>query len=34
MLIDRIRWVDGWPVIDDDGTPSSTARRMPEIAAP
>jgi arabinan endo-1,5-alpha-L-arabinosidase len=31
MLIDRIRWVDGWPVVNDVGAPSSDARRRPVI---
>jgi arabinan endo-1,5-alpha-L-arabinosidase len=31
MLIDRIRWVDGWPVVNDVGTPSSEPRRRPAI---
>jgi arabinan endo-1,5-alpha-L-arabinosidase len=31
MLIDRIRWVEGWPVIDDDGVPSSDPRRRPVV---
>jgi arabinan endo-1,5-alpha-L-arabinosidase len=31
MLVDRIRWVDGWPVVDDAGMPSSDPRRAPTI---
>ena len=34
MLIDRIRWVDAWPVVNDIGTPSSEPRRSPVIDAP
>ncbi|HYF11374.1 MAG TPA: glycoside hydrolase family 43 protein [Actinomycetota bacterium] len=31
MLIDRIRWVDGWPVVDGTGTPSADARPAPRV---
>jgi hypothetical protein len=31
MLIDRIRWVDGWPVVGDLGQPSSEPRRCPNV---
>lgn len=33
MLVDRITWSDGWPVIH-DGTPSSGAMPMPVTTAP
>jgi Glycosyl hydrolases family 43 len=29
MLVDRIRWVDGWPVVGDLGQPSSEPGRRP-----
>lgn len=31
LLVDRIDWVDGWPQIDGDGTPSMSARARPGL---